>query len=37
MNKFLAILESCTFYMEYKNIKFKVINFNGQTNVKYFM
>ena len=37
MCKFLAILELCTFYIEYKNLKFKAIDFCAQTNVKYFM
>ena len=37
MNSFLAILEFCAFYIEYKKIKFTAINFCGQTNVKYFM
>ena len=37
MNNFLAILEFCSFYIEYKNAKFAGINFRGQTNVKYFM
>ena len=36
-NNFLAILELCTFYIEYKTVKFKAINFTDQTNVKYFM
>ena len=37
MNIFIAILEFCAFYIEYKNAKFTGINFRGQTNVKYFM
>ena len=37
MNNFLAIRELCTFYIEYKNVKFKATNFSGQTSVKYFM
>ena len=37
MNNFLAILELCAFYIEYKKVKFTAINFCGQTNVKYFM
>ena len=37
MNNLLVILELNTFYIEYKNIKFKVINFSSHTNVKYFM
>ena len=37
MNKFLAVLELCAFYIEYKKVKFTAINFRGQTNVKYFM
>ena len=35
MNNFLAILELCAFYIEYKKIKFTAINFRGRT--KYFM
>ena len=37
VNDLLAIPELCTYYIEYKNIKFKAINFSGQTNFKYFM
>ena len=37
MNNFLAILEFCAFYIEYKNEKFMGINFWGRANVKYFM
>ena len=37
MNNFLAILESCAFYIEYKKVKFTAINFRGRTNVKHFM
>ena len=37
MNNFLAILELCAFYIEYKNAKFTEINFRGRTNVKYLM
>ena len=37
MNHFLAILELCAFYIEYKKGKFAAINFRGRTNVKYFM
>ena len=37
MNIFLAILEFCAFYIEYKKVKFTAINFRGRTNVKYFM
>ena len=37
MNNCLAILELYTSYIEYKNVKFKPINFSGQTNVKYFL
>ena len=36
MNDFLTILELCTFYIDYKNVKFKAINFSGRTSVKYF-
>ena len=36
MNDFLTMLELCTFYIDYKNVKFKVINFSGRTCVKYF-
>ena len=35
MNNFLEILELRTFYIEYKNVKLKAINFSGQTNVKH--
>ena len=37
MNNFLAILELCAFYIEYKKVKFTAISFRGPTNVKYFM
>ena len=37
MNSFLGIQELCVFYIEYKNVKFRAINFRGRTNVKYFM
>ena len=37
MNIFLAILELCAFYREYKKVKLTAINFHGRTNVKYFM
>ena len=37
MTNFLAILESCAFYIEYKKVKFMAINFRGRTNAKYFM
>ena len=37
MNNFLAILELCAFYIEYKKVKFTAINFRGRTNVKYFI
>ena len=37
MNNFLAILELCAFYIEYKKVKFKAIGFRGRINVKYFM
>ena len=37
MNNYLAILELCTFYIEYKNVKFTAIKFSGRANVKYFM
>ena len=34
MNNFLAVLELGTFYVDYnKNVKFKTINFSGQTNI----
>ena len=36
-NNFLAILELCAIHFEYKNVKLTAINFNGQTNAKYFM
>ena len=36
MDNFLAILELCAFYIEYKKVKFTAMNFHGQTNVKYF-
>ena len=32
-----AILELCTFYIEYKKVKLTVINFRGRTNVNYFI
>ena len=37
MNNFLEILEFCAFYIEYKNAKFREINFHGRSNVKYFI
>ena len=37
MNNFLAILELCAFYIEYKKVKFMAINFCGRTNAKYSM
>ena len=37
MNNFFAILELCGFYIEYKKVKLKAINFCGRANVKYFM
>ena len=37
MNNFLAILELCAFYIEYKKVKITAINFRGRNNVKYFM
>ena len=37
MNNFLAILELCAFYVEYKRVKFIAINFRGGINGKYFM
>ena len=37
MNNFLAMLELCAFYIEYKKVKFKAIGFRGRINVKYFM
>ena len=36
MNNILAILELRTFYIDYKNVTFKAINFSDQTNVKSF-
>ena len=36
MNNFLALLELCAIYIEYKKVKF-TINFRGRTSVKYFM
>ena len=36
MNNFLALLELCTFYIQFKKVKFTAINFRGQTNVKHF-
>ena len=37
MKNFLAILEFCASYIEYKNAKFTGIDFRGRANVKYFM
>ena len=37
MNNFLATLEFCAFYTEYKNAKFTGIKFRGRNNVKYLM
>ena len=37
MNNFLAILELCAFYIEYKKVKFTAINFLGRISLKYFM
>ena len=37
MNNFLAILELCAFYIEYKKVKFTAIKFRGRNNVKKFM
>ena len=37
MNNFLKILEFSAFYIEYKNAKFREINFHGRSNVKYFI
>ena len=37
MNNFLAILELCVFYIEYKKVKFITINFCGRANAKYFI
>ena len=37
MNDFLAILELCAFYIEYKKVKITAINFRGRNDVKYFM
>ena len=37
INNILAILELCTFYIEYKNVKFGAINFSDQTKIKNFM
>ena len=37
MNNFLAILELCAFYVEYKNAEFTEISFPGRNSVKYFM
>ena len=37
MNNFLAMLEFCAFYIEYKNEKFTGVNFRRRTSVKYFM
>ena len=34
MNNFLAMLELCAFYIEYKKVKFAAINLRGRTNVK---
>ena len=36
MNNFLALLELCAFYIQFKKVKFTAINFRGQTNVKHF-
>ena len=37
MNNFLATLEFCAFYTEYRNAKFTGIKFRGRNNVKYLM
>ena len=37
MKNFLAILELCTFYIEYKKVEFTAINLRGRSIVKYFM
>ena len=37
MNNFLAILELCAFYIEYKKVEFTAVNFCGLTEGKYFM
>ena len=37
MNNFLAILEFCAFYIEYKNAQFTAINFRVRTSIKYLM
>ena len=37
MNNFLAIMELCAIYIEYKKLKFTAINFRGRSNIKYFM
>ena len=37
MINFLAILELCPFYIEYKKVKLTAIDFRGRTNIKYFM
>ena len=36
MNSFIAILEFCAFYIEYKKVKFTAINLRGRTNVYIF-
>ena len=36
MNNFLALLELCVFYIQFKKVEFTAINFRGQTNVKHF-
>ena len=33
MNNFLAILELCAFYIDYKKVKLTAINFRGRINV----
>ena len=35
INIFLALLELCAFYIEFKKVKFTVTNFRGRTNVKH--
>ena len=37
MTNFLAILELCAFYIEYKKEEIMTIDFRGRTNVKYFL
>ena len=37
MINFSAILQLCTFYIEYKNVKFTANNFSGRTIFTYFM